>query len=151
MNLRIHHFFDIIRDYGRGKEFHQHQYGHSYHKVAELIRKDPKIKINIVIAADDVCEGCLYLREGKCLDKIDHRKDFSSKQEFNDNIDNKIMTACLIENGDTLNPTELCKIAKLYLKNIKSIYDGNDIEDIKNRKLNVIKGLKYYSKEHGVT
>lgn len=48
LELRIHHFFDTIRDLGAGKDLQPHPYGHSLHKVAALIRKDPQIKIRLV-------------------------------------------------------------------------------------------------------
>jgi len=149
MKLRIHHFYDIIRDLGSGKEIKAHSSGHSYHNVLELIRKNPNLKIKIIICFDDVCIGCKFLRDGKCFDKITHRKDFISKEDFNNYLDKRIIGVSLFNEGDTLTPVELCKKVKYYLEKMEWIYEGNDSEHTKKKKENVIKGLRYYSKLHG--
>jgi len=144
MNLRIHHFFDIIRDFGSGKEIKSHPYGHSYHQVAEMIRKNPHLEIKIVVSADDVCVGCKFLQDEKCKDTITHRNDFTSKEEFNNYLDKRIMQVCSINEGDILTPIELCEKAKLYLEKIEWIYARNNPEHTKVRKENVIKWLSSY-------
>ena len=149
MDLKIHHFYDIIRDFGRGKEILPHPYGHSYHQIARMIRDNPGIQIRLVIGPDDICEGCEMLQEGRCIDSISHRRDFLSKEDFNDHIDRKIMKVLSLGEGDTLTPQELCLFAKSYLANIEWIYEGNDPEHTAERKKNVIAGFRYYSKLHG--
>jgi hypothetical protein len=76
MELRIHHFYDIIRDFGIGKEIVPHPYGHSYHKSAWHIRNNPNIKIKIVMSVDDTCDGCVHIVHQQCSDVIHHRSDF---------------------------------------------------------------------------
>ena len=149
MELRIHHFYDIIRDFGSGKDIKPHPYGHSYYKVAELIRKNPNLQIKIVVGADAVCEGCKFLKDGKCLDKITHRKDFTSKEDFNNYLDKRIIKVSSFNEGDVLTPVELCKKAKSYLEKIEWVYEGNDPEHTEKRKENFINGLKDYSELHG--
>ena len=43
MELRIHHIFDIIRDFGSNKTFEKHAFGHSYHFIAEKILKEETV------------------------------------------------------------------------------------------------------------
>ena len=148
MNLRIHHFYDIIRDFGIGKKIEAHSYGHSYHKIAEQIRADPNLKIKIVLENDSVCQGCKHSKDNHCTDKITHRQDLISKEDFNNRIDKRIMKICSIQEGDILTPIQLCQKAKRYIENIENIYQGNDPEHTQIRKQNVINGLKYYSKLH---
>lgn len=148
MNLRIHHFYDIIRDFGRGKIIEPHPYGHSYHKAAEKIRENSNLKIKIVVENDSICAGCSHLKEGHCDDKITHRQDCTSKEEFNNQIDKRIMKVCSIEESSIFTPIQLCEKAKKYLEGIEQVYDGNDSEHTLIRKQNVIKGIKYYSKLH---
>jgi len=143
MKIRIHHFYDIIRDFGSGKEIKPHLYKHSYHKVAELIKSNPDLKIEIVIGADAVCNGCIHLNNGLCDDIIAYRKDFTSKEKFNNYLDQKILKVCSIKQGESISLAELFEKAQLYLKNIYWIYDGNDLENTKKRKENLIKGIKY--------
>jgi len=151
VNLRIHHFFDVIRAFGifKEKNIKPHPYRHSFHKVAELIRINPDLKIKIVVECDCVCDGCVHCINGLCDDKINYRKDFSSKEELNNCVDKRIMEKCLIKEGETLTSVQLCQKANTYLDNIDFIYSGNDSWHIKRRKENVIEGLNYYSKFHG--
>lgn len=145
INLRIHHFFDIIRVFGKGKSgLFPHPYGHSFHKIAEIIMSNPSLKIKNVIECDSVCDGCVHYKNGHCDDSISYRKDFASKEKFNDRIDKRIIEKCLIKEGEILTPVQLCEKAKLYLDNIEFIYSGNDLWHTEQRKRDVSKGLKFY-------
>lgn len=148
INLRIHHFFDIIRVFGKKRVIESHPYQHSFHKIAECIRANPNLKIKIVTRCDNVCEGCIYYKNGHCEDRIKHRKDFILKEEFNNHIDKRIMKKCSIKEREIFTPIQLCQKAKLYLNNIDFIYSGNDLWHTQRRKEDVIKGLKYYSSLH---
>jgi len=148
VKLRIHHFFDIIRDFGKKEKLKPHPYGHSYHKVAKAIWNNPNLKIKIIAECDDICDGCIHLKDNSCDDVISHRKDFKYKEKFNDFLDRRIMKACLINKDEVFNPIQLCKKTRLYLENILWIYEGNDPEHTLSRKKSVISGLKEYSEKH---
>jgi len=151
MKIRIHHFFDIIRDFGMGKEFTQHPYLHSYHKVAREINENPDLELEIVVKSDAVCTGCKQLRNSGCVDFISHRKDFTQKETFNNYLDNRIIAICEIHTSYKYSPKMLCEVAYKYLKNIEFIYEGNDKTHTQLRKDNVVKGLKYYAEKFGFT
>jgi hypothetical protein len=148
LDLRIHHFFDIIRDFGAGKEIKPHPHDHSLHKIAALIKKDPYVKFRLVIKCDAACRECIHMVNGHCEDIITYRKDFTSKEEFNNFIDKRIMGKYGLNMGDITTPILLIKKAQAYLDNIFFIYDGNDIENTKRRKKNVIRGIKLYTQWH---
>lgn len=148
MKLRIHHFFDIIRDFSRVEEVKPHPYGHSYHKVARVIWNNANIKIKIIVQCDDICDRCVRLKNNVCDDTIPHRKDFKSKEKFNNFLDQRIMRICLVKEGDTFTPIQLCKKGRLYLENINWVYEGNDLDHTQTRKKNVMLGLKNYSKKY---
>lgn len=148
LRLRIHHFYDIIRDFSKKEAILPHPYGHSYHKVAALIWENSELEIEIIVDCDDICTGCEQLKNDTCEDLIDHRKDFVSKHSFNNFIDYRIMEACLIQEGNTLTPNELCRKAKLYLEEIDWVYKGNDPDHTEKRKMNVLLGLSRYSQKH---
>ncbi len=141
VELRIHHIFDIIRDIGRNKILEKHEYGHSYHIIAKKILNNEFEIIKIVVKSDDVCRGCVKLYDGKCIDIIDHRKDFLKKEEFNNYLDNRIMKVLNINNDDIFTFKDIFQLTKEYLKNIEYIYEGNDIIHTQERKKNVEKGL----------
>lgn len=148
IKLRVHHFYDIIRDFGSGKKIEPHPYGHSLHKIAQLIRSKPNLKIKIVVDCDSICNGCSHYKNGHCDDVVRHRRDFTLKEEFNNHIDRRIMAKCQVKEGDVLTPIQLCQKAKCYLDDIGFVYLGDDEWHIKKRKKNVIEGLKFYSQLH---
>jgi len=150
MKLRIHHFFDIIRDFGIGKKFDPHPYQHSYHKIATLIYNNPKLEIELVVDSDVVCEGCIHLTGGHCNDTISHRSDFTSKEAFNNHLDARIIDVCEIDVSKKYSPKQLVKMADIYIQNIRFIYEGNDAEHTEQRKQNVILGLEDYSARHNI-
>ncbi len=144
MKLRIHHFYDIIRDFGKNQQIVPHEFGHSYHKIADFIKHNPKEAIEIVLCCDDVCMGCNCLKDNSCLDTIDHRSDFQGKENFNNHIDTRIMQVCETKVGDIMTPIDLIEKLKLYLDHIEWIYEGNDKEHTVLRKKYVIEGIKNY-------
>jgi hypothetical protein len=151
MKIRIHHFFDSLRDFGSGKNITPHPYGHSYHLVAEQIRNNPDLEIELVVEADQVCIGCSHLVNGVCDDTVTHRADFRWKEDFNNYLDKRIINVCRIDISKKYSVRSLIRFSKKYIENIEFIYEGNDPEHTHNRKKNVIRGLKYYSGNHGIT
>ena len=139
--LRIHHVFDIIRDLGQNKELSSHQFGHSYHLVAKEFYSGIR-EFKLTISNDDICGNCVKLENNICIDSVDHRKDFVSKQMFNDYLDNRIMSILKVKDGTILNHSELVDIADAYINNIEYIYSGNDKNHTEKRKSNVIKGIE---------
>jgi len=148
--LRIHHFFDIIRDYGSGKTADPHPYGHSYHLAAGEIYENKLTRIKLIINNDDICANCEKLEEGHCIDTIDHRADFSGKQEFNNHLDKKIMACMNYYDGQLVDVKEIIRNAGKYIEEIYELYDGNDIEHTRARKENVKSGIRKKLKELGL-
>lgn len=144
LELRIHHFIDIIRDFGAGVEIRPHPYGHSGHRVAESIRNDPGIRIRILMGTDDICAGCQHLSGRRCTDVITHRADFASKEAFNDHIDQRILGVCGIRTGEVHTVARLCRVIDEYLAHINWIYEGNDAAHTALRAQHVRKGLENY-------
>jgi len=121
MKIRIHHFFDIFRDFGSGKKIVPHPYLHAYHSVAELILNNPDITFELVTEADEVCKGCKHLINSVCDDGISHRKDFTKKEDFNTHLDKRIMEVCELDSSEKITPKMLCQVAYKYLRNIEFI------------------------------
>ena len=138
----------MIRDFGKDKALIPHPYGHSYHRIASIIWRNPEIKIKLVVQADDVCVGCRQLINHHCMDTISHRKDFISKEKFNDHIDRKILKVCGLKENDELIAADILRKGSLYLEEIEWIYEGNDAEHTLKRKRDFTKGMKYYKMKH---
>ncbi len=141
INIRIHHFFDIIRDYGSGKIIQPHPYGHSLHLISQKITSSEIKEMRLVIECDAICENCNKLVDNHCIDTISHRKDFKLKELFNNYLDNRIMNALGLKKGQTITCAQLINLSDQYLDNIEYIYQGNDSEHTKIRAANVKKGI----------
>jgi len=148
--LRIHHFFDIIRDYGSYKILKEHAYEHSYHIIGKEIYENRIREIRLVVKSDDICERCSYLSSGNCTDTIDHRSDFRYKADFNDYLDTKIMKCMGYENRQIIEVKKLIMNAEKYLDKIFELYEGNDIDNTKMRKKYVSIGINRKISELGL-
>ena len=143
MKLRIHHFFDIIRDIGRGIEFTPHPYGHANHKIAEMIRIGRDDKIELVMGCDDICTGCVHNIDSHCDDSILYNR-FQGKEKYNEHIDTRIMEVCGLKIHDVITAEDLCRKGEIYANSMKQIYEYGDPEITKERKLNFKKGMKVF-------
>jgi len=91
MILRPHHLIDILRDYGKGRAFAPHPYGHAVHTVAERIRANLDTEITFVIGADSICVPCIHLQpDGSCDDVLAQLDPTISKQGYNDALDARV-------------------------------------------------------------
>ena len=91
MKLRPHHVLDIVSSYGHDKEFKPHEYGHAVHTVALSIIADVDQKVEFIVGADEICKPCKHLHpDGQCDDILRQINPPKSKQEYNDNLDNKL-------------------------------------------------------------
>jgi hypothetical protein len=146
MIIRIHHFFDIIRDLRTGdKIMADTNYRHSYHSIANTLRDSPDIKMKIVVGLDSVCDGCIHNMEGKCDDPLTIKKGFTMKHDYNNWLDKRILEKFNLSDGKIVTPVKLCKSAHKYIDNIYQIYELDTKEEIDTRKKEFIEGLKYYS------
>ncbi|MDC7233840.1 MAG: hypothetical protein PQJ58_11475 [Spirochaetales bacterium] len=141
MDLRIHHLFDMIRDYGAGTKPHPHPYGHSYHLMAAKLYENGLDDIRLVLSCDAVCAGCSKMKNGHCMDTITHRRDFTLKEEFNNHIDKRIMDIMNLQIETPCRVSDILMKADLYLNRIHWIYEGNDPEHTEMRKKHVSTGL----------
>ena len=91
MQLRPHHVLDIVSSYGHDEAFKPHEYGHAVHTVARSIIADIDQTVEFIVGADEICKPCKHLHpEGKCDDVLLQFTPPASKQEYNDNLDNKL-------------------------------------------------------------
>ena len=146
MKIRIHHFFDVIRDLRNGnKILADTNYRHSYHSIASTLIDSPDIKMKIVVGIDSVCDGCIHNMEGKCDDPLTIKKGFTMKHDYNNWLDKRILEKFNLSEGKIVTPVKLCKSAHKYIDNIYQIYELDPKEEIDARKKEFIEGLKYYS------
>ena len=147
LELRIHHFFDILRDYGNNKELKPHHYGHSYHIIGKKIYKNMVKEFKIVNGSDFICKNCNKLIGDKCIDLIDHRIDFKNKEDFNNYLDERILKVMSLSNNQIVRIEEILEKSNLYVDNIFDIYLGNSKEHTELRKINVRSGIEKKKRE----
>ena len=139
-NLRVHHVCDMVRDFGQELTLDTHPYGHSYSEIFHRIfTKDSQIRF--IIENDDVCQNCCKLIKNQCIDSIHHRKDFFSKQEFNNYLDQRIIDILEIDIMKEYSIQEFIPYLETYCENINTIYHGNEEENTKKRLQNVLRGI----------
>ena len=100
MQLRPHHIIDIISHHWKGKGYEPHPYGHSLHLVAPWLLSNLESRIQLVLKADDICEGCKHLSaDGRCHDVLKQLTPSPSKQAYNDVLDCRLFDELCLEPG----------------------------------------------------
>jgi hypothetical protein len=102
MKLRPHHLLDIITQYGQGRPFEPSDYGHAVHTVARLVLADQTQQAEMVVGADDICAPCRNLLEGCCTDVVSSLDPPVSKQDYNDDLDRRVLGHLGLEAGQVL-------------------------------------------------
>jgi UDP-N-acetylglucosamine diphosphorylase / glucose-1-phosphate thymidylyltransferase / UDP-N-acetylgalactosamine diphosphorylase / glucosamine-1-phosphate N-acetyltransferase / galactosamine-1-phosphate N-acetyltransferase len=89
--LRPHHLLDILRNYGHGRPFTPHPYGHALHSVAHHVLTDLDIGIQLILGADAICQPCQHLQDDQtCQDMLPQLAHPLSKQVYNDTLDLRV-------------------------------------------------------------
>jgi hypothetical protein len=149
MTIRIHHFFDIIRDLKTGEKIEADtNYDHSFHSVANTLRDSPDIRMKIVVGPDSVCDKCIHNINGNCDDSLTSKIGFTMKNDYNNYLDKRILGKYNISEGDIVTPVKICKSAYKYIDNIYEIYVLDPKEKIDDRKKEFIEGLRFYSRHN---
>jgi hypothetical protein len=152
LTMRIHHFFDIIRDLRTGSKIEaNNSYKHSYHLVANTLRDSPDRKMRIVVDLDSICDGCIHNKDGKCDDPLTIKEGFTMKNDYNNYLDRRILEKLSLSEGDIVTPREICNSANIYIDNICQIYEIDPKEEIDARKKEFIEGLEFYSNHNNFT
>ncbi|MCE5250278.1 hypothetical protein LLG96_08665 [bacterium] len=126
LNIKPHHFIDIITRYGEGTISEKpHPYGHALHLVSARILDNRRIILRIEPGADDICTPCLHNIDGKCNDTIDtsnRPQAPPSKNAWNLLIDRRWCERLEIGAGDIMSAQELCARIRDKAGNITDIY-----------------------------
>ena len=99
---RPHHLIDIICQHGAGMQFRPHPYGHAQHAVAGKVIGDQTTMVQFVVGADDICSPCKHLVEGRCDDVLGQCDPPRSKQEYNDDLDVRLLEHLGIAEGEAM-------------------------------------------------
>jgi hypothetical protein len=148
VQIKPHHFLDIIRDFGAGMTFAPHVYGHAVHTVAEKVLSDRNIALQLVLGCDDICRPCINNEEGRCIDSVDHPP-FTSKEEWNRTIDTRISEKLGLEEGTEIAASEFCRITREKIGDLYDIWREVPRGYTDLRRQNLMKGISMYLGENG--
>jgi len=142
LRLRPHHILDIVRSYGQGRMFTPHPLGHALHEVAQKLLNDLDQSIELVVAADAICEPCSRLNPGgTCSDVLPQLDEKPSKQEYNDRLDEKLLPCLGLAEGAVMTLREYLKIVNSRIPGVEKICT-HPKEDQAERLAGMIEGLK---------
>lgn len=125
LKIRPHHFMDMIKLYGKGIDVFvpDTDYNHDFFSVANKIVLNHDELVTITLKADTICTPCKYIGEdGACLDVIGHIPGITSKNAWNDVIDNRICTFSEVKEDTTLTAESYCKILYAINERIAEIW-----------------------------
>ena len=112
MMLRPHHLLDIVTAFGAGARFEPHPYGHAVHTCAEIVLNDLDTKVRFVVGADFICEPCVHLVGGRCDDLLSQLDPPVSKQDYNDDLDRRVISHLGIREGDVMTVRQFLATAR---------------------------------------
>lgn len=143
--IKPHHFLDIIRDFGAGREHEPHPYGHAVHLVAARLRREPGLVLRLTSGADSICAPCRNLVSGRCIDTTDAPGRTVQKGAWNRLIDRRLFARLGLREGDLIRADEFCLLALERLGDIREIYREEKTEKTAWRVENLVRGLRSFS------
>lgn len=139
--LRPHHLIDIVRNIGQGRPVAPHPYGHAQHLITAAILENPQTKVEFVVGADHLCKPCIHLNsEGLCDDILPQLKERTLKQEYNDNLDRRILAYLQLPEQTTMQVDEFIRFIEPHLDQLVEICT-HPCEDKNNRLTGMIQGI----------
>lgn len=118
MLIRPHHLLDIISSHGAGHQFRPSAYGHAGHTCAEIVLNDLDVPLHFVVGADFICAPCVHLGpDGRCDDVISSLDPPVSKQQYNDELDRRLLEFFGLCEGDQIS-------FRQYLATIRAHFEG---------------------------
>ena len=126
INIKPHHFIDIITAIGDGRtEFLPHPYGHAVHTVSREILRYHDITLRIELGADDICFPCRHNIGGICDDTIDtsfRPKAPESKEKYNLTIDRRWCKRLGLKQNEIVRARQFCLRIRGHADDLKEIY-----------------------------
>jgi len=142
MELRPHHLLDILSSYGNDEAFPPHLYGHALHIVAPEVLEHGDLPVKFVVAADAICRPCRNLTpEGRCSDVLSQLSPSPSKQDYNDNLDRRVLACLGMKAGEVMTVREYFVKVNRVVPGIEQICT-HPKEDQQQRLAGLIRGLQ---------
>jgi len=140
MKVRPHHLLDIITSHGAGHEFKPAAYGHAVHTCAEIVLNDLDTPLEFVVGADFICAPCIHLVEGRCDDVLSQLDPPISKQDYNDDLDRRVLAHFELQEGDRMTFGDYLQVIRRHFEGLPDICTHPG-EEVATRARNLDAGL----------
>ena len=146
LHLRPHHLIDMIRNIGQDRPVIPHPYGHAQHIITRDILSGAEHEIRFVVGADDLCKPCIHLTaEGICRDILPQLEHTVSKQQYNDELDHKVLEHLGLQEGMTITLNEFLHLMENNLNGLIPICT-HPKEDVFTRQQGLERGIRILKK-----
>jgi hypothetical protein len=151
LNLRPHHLIDIIRNIGQNRPVVAHPYGHAQHTITKAIIDGTEQEIRFVVDADDLCKPCIHLTsEGICKDVLPQLERKVWKQQYNDELDHRVLEHLGLQEGVVVTLNEFLKLIESKLTGLIPVCT-HPKEDEGSRRQGIEKGIEKLRGGDGVS
>lgn len=142
LQMRPHHFIDILRQIGGGQEFKPSSYGHAVHSVAKTLMEDPQTILVLVNHCDAICAPCIHNKNGVCDDYLVDRK--MSKHEYNTALDARVFAKLQLQEGVSLSALNFCNILRERLTEPSAIWTDISHQEAQKRLAMMLAGIERF-------
>jgi len=139
IDMRPHHFIDILRGLGACEAFEPSPYGHAVHSVAQALVEDPETVLRLVNRCDAICAPCIHNADGTCDDYLQDRN--MSKHDFNTALDARLFEVLGLTEETELPGRAFCRILRASLGDPSKIWTHVSREEAENRSQMMLKGI----------
>jgi len=126
IDVKPHHFVDIIAGYGVGQVASEpNDYHNDVPGVTAAVLGDPGVMLRIESGADDICKPCVHNVNGSCDDTLgpsDGPQAPKLKRELNLLLDQRWCERLGLTQGDQLTARELSERIRASKGDIRDIY-----------------------------
>ncbi len=140
--MRPHHFVDILRQLGAGREFAPSPYGHAVHSVAGALLDRPDTLLLLVNRCDDVCAPCIHNKNGVCDDYLSDRR--MSKHDFNTALDARLFAHLKLEEAVSLSAMDFAGVLRDRLADPTAVWTDVSGEEARMRLSMMLRGIEKF-------
>lgn len=149
IQIKPHHFIDIIKLHGAGISCFvaDETYGHDFYRIGNWILRARKVWFQVTVDGDAICVPCRHYSpdgRGICADTISHIEGCSSKDEWNKELDRRIIRAAGLDTEISYTAETLCRILYEIRDAIFEIWREDDLEKTKQRYQLFCEGARQY-------
>ena len=144
LKIKPHHLLDVIRDYGAGRSWKPHPYGHAVHTVAQSLLNDREQAVVLVLGVDAICDPCRKNDNGTCTDWTESPGHRIRKEDWNRRIDQRIFELFELEQQTVISALDFARLALRQLDDVYAIWREVPREQTRERVKNLSRGLSAY-------